>query len=62
MPNSLSTAFATGLAIVFTAALATSAMAQSKSRIVCWKDKAGKVVNRNIRADELETELQKLLK
>jgi hypothetical protein len=25
-------------------------------------DKTGKVANRNIRADELETELQKLLK
>ena len=44
MPKSLSTVFAAGLAIVFTAALATSAMAQSKGRIVCWKDKAGKVI------------------
>ena len=44
MPKSLSTVFAAGLAIVVTAALATSAMAQSKGRIVCWKDKAGKVI------------------
>ena len=44
MPKSLSTVFAAGLAIVVTAALATSAMAQSKGRIVCWKDKSGKVI------------------
>jgi hypothetical protein len=44
MPKSFSTVFTTGLAIVFAAALATSAMAQSKGRIVCWKDKAGKVI------------------
>jgi len=44
MPKSLSTVFAAGLAIVVIAALATSAMAQSKGRIVCWKDKAGKVI------------------
>ena len=44
MPKSLATVFAAGLAIVVIAALATSAMAQSKGRIVCWKDKAGKVI------------------
>lgn len=44
MPRSFSTVFAAGLAIVVTAALATPAMAQGKGRIVCWKDKAGKVI------------------
>jgi chromosome segregation ATPase len=44
MPRNLSVVFAAGLAIVFAAALAASAAAQTKSRIVCWKDKSGKVI------------------
>ena len=44
MPRILSAVFAAGLAIVLAAAFSASAVAQTKGRIVCWKDKAGKVI------------------
>ena len=44
MPRNSSAVIAAGLAIVLAAALSASAVAQTKGRIVCWKDKSGKVV------------------
>jgi chromosome segregation ATPase len=44
MPRKPSTVFAAGLAFVLAAVLAAPAAAQTKGRIVCWKDKAGKVI------------------
>lgn len=44
MPRNLSAVFAAGFAIVLAATLSASAVAQTKGRIVCWKDKSGKVV------------------
>ena len=44
MPRKPSTVFAAGLAFVLAAVLSAPAAAQTKGRIVCWKDKAGKVL------------------
>lgn len=44
MPESTRVFLAAALAIGLAALLSGSALAQSKGRIVCWKDKAGKVI------------------
>jgi predicted ribosome quality control (RQC) complex YloA/Tae2 family protein len=44
MPDSTRAVFAAALALVLAAAFTQTALAQSKGRIVCWKDKSGKVV------------------
>jgi colicin import membrane protein len=44
MPRNSSAVLAAGLAIVLAAAFSASAVAQTKGRIVCWKDKSGKVI------------------
>src|SRR3990172_5864500 len=44
MPDSTRAIFAAALALVLAAVFTQTALAQSKGRIVCWKDKSGKVV------------------
>ena len=44
MPDSTRPILAAALALVLAAAFTQTALAQSKGRIVCWKDKSGKVV------------------
>lgn len=45
MPDNLRVIFSASLAIALTALLAGTALAQSKGgRIICWKDKSGKVI------------------
>ena len=44
MPDSTRPILAAALALVLAAVFTQTALAQSKGRIVCWKDKSGKVV------------------
>ena len=44
MPENTSVFLAAALAIALAALFSGSALAQSKGRIVCWKDKSGKVI------------------
>ena len=44
MPDSTRAILAAALALVLAAVFTQTALAQSKGRIVCWKDKSGKVV------------------
>ena len=44
MPDSTRSILAAALALVLAAVFTQTALAQSKGRIVCWKDKSGKVV------------------
>ncbi|HSE01690.1 MAG TPA: hypothetical protein VLB72_13230, partial [Burkholderiales bacterium] len=44
MPDSTRPILAAALALVLAAVFTQTALAQSKGRIVCWKDKSGKVI------------------
>jgi hypothetical protein len=44
MPDSTRAILAAALALVLAAAYTQSALAQSKGRIICWKDQSGKVI------------------
>ena len=44
MPDSTRAVFAAALALALAAVFSQAAMAQSKGRIVCWKDSSGKVI------------------
>jgi hypothetical protein len=44
MPDSTRAILAAALALVFAAVYTQAALAQSKGRIICWKDQSGKVI------------------